>query len=182
MRDRDGVMHIKASYRLAFAAVCVALGTLFLTIGFFVQAVVSLWVFLGSLCVMLSLETGFVRDGVLTHIAITLLSLIFNGFNFIYLIPYIYFMGVCPIVSHLFEKTKMPRLAAYLIKHIWFTSQITITTYLSAGLFGLQFDSAMSTIIIIAICIPMFFFYNLGMVNIRRRFRLLFAKINVLSG
>ena len=169
-------MTIKSSYRLTFTAICAALGTLFLTVGFFVQAVVSLWVFLASLCVMLSLETGYVRDGVLTHVAITLLSLIFNGFNFIYLIPYIYFMGVCPIVNHVLEKTRLPRIAAYFIKHIWFTSSITITTYLTTGLFGFQFDSVRSTLIIIAICIPMFFFYNLGMVNIRIKFRAFFAK------
>ena len=161
---------------LTYSAICAALGTIFLSVGFFLQAAVSLWVFLASICVMMSLETGRLRYAVLTHIVITLLSLIFNGFNFIYMIPYIFFMGICPIFSFMFERTKMPALVAYFIKQALFILSMMIAASFSVVFFNFKPDSFMSVMIIIVLCIPSFFFYNLGMVNIRKKLRLFMGR------
>jgi hypothetical protein len=131
---------------------------------------------MASLCVMLSLETKYIRYGILTHIVITILSLILNGFNFIFLLPYITFTGLCPIGNALFEKLKLPRIISYVLKQIWFTGSIIITAQFGAGFFNLKVDSIQSVLIIVSITVPLFFFYNLGMVNIRRKVRLVTEK------
>ena len=161
---------------MVYSAICAALGTMFLSIGFFLQVAISLWVFLASICVMLSLETGRLRYAVLTHVAITILSLFLNGFNFIFLIPYITFMGVCPLIHAVFEKTRMPAVLAYLIKQALFIMSIVITSMFSVVFFGFSPDNIASVAIIAALCVPSFFFYNLGMVNIRRKVRLFMGR------
>ena len=154
-----------------FAAICAALGTMFLSMGYYLQIMSSFWVFLASICVMMSAETGRLRYPVLTHIVITVLSLFFNGFNFIYLLPYITFMGVCPIGNAIFEKYKMPAAVAYALMQIWFTLSIINTMIFGAVIFGFRLDSVKSVAIVAATTLLMFFFYNLGMVNIRKRLR-----------
>ena len=121
---------------------------------------------------MLSLETGYIRYAILTHIVICTLSLFFTGVNFVFLLSYITFMGVCPIARAVFEKLKLHPAIAFVINQIWFTLSIIVTIIFGSAYFGYSLDNATSVIIIIAITIPSFFFYNLGMVNIRRKIRL----------
>ena len=158
--------------RLTLAAIGSAMGVLFLSTGFALQVAVSFWVFMASLCVMLSLESGYIRYGIMSHIVITFLSLVFNGFNIVFLLPYVTFMGVCPIGNAFFEKMQLPRFLSYIIKQCWFTLSIFTTIYLGAGLFfGFSLDSLSSILFIALLTLPTFFFYNLGMVNIRRKLR-----------
>ena len=162
---------MKTQY-LTFTAICSAFGVICLSMGFYIQVTVSFWVFLASICVMVSLETGYIRYAIFAYIATTLLSLIFNGFNFVFLLPFITFMGICPIGNAAFEKIKIHRLISYFFKQIWFTASIFLTSSIGAGFMGLSLNNAKSILIIIALTIPSFFFYNLGMVNIQRKIRL----------
>ena len=121
---------------------------------------------------MVSAETGRVQYALYTHIVISIVSLIFNGFNFIFLLPYITFMGLCPVINLAFEKIKLPRGVFYLIKQFWFTASMIFTAMFAPVLFNLRLDSPKTLLIIIAATIPVFFFFNLGMVNIQKKIRL----------
>ena len=122
---------------------------------------------------MLSSETGHVRYCVLTHITITFLSLCFTGFNFIFLLPYMTFMGMCPIAVALFERSRIPRWVSYFLKQLWFTGSTMVTALFGPVFFNIDLVNAQAALTIIAISIPSFFFYDWGMGNIKRKFRLI---------
>ena len=157
---------------MVFGAICAAIGAMALSIGYFSQFAISFWVFVAALCVMVSAETGHVRYALYTHIVISIVSLIFTGFNFYFLLPYITFMGFCPVVNLAFEKIKLPKGVFYLIKQFWFTASMIFTAMFAPVLFNLRLDSPKTLVIIIAVTIPVFFFFNLGMVNIQKKIRL----------
>jgi len=171
-------------YRMTFSAFCAALGTVFLSVGFFTQFAAAFWIFLGSLCVLLSLETGKIQYAILTYFVIVVLSLLFNGFNIVFLIPFVCFMGLCPMTYFEFTKFKLPKLLAYVIRQIWFIGSMIASAFFTTVFFGFNIDNldleGLKTLgIITAICIPAFFFYNMGMINFRIKFKLLLNYLKI---
>jgi len=169
-------MNISENHCLTYSGICAALGAISLSIGFYLQVSVSFWTFVASVCVMLSLETGRMRYSVLVYTVITVLSLFFNGCNVIFLLPFITFMGTCPMACFVFERTRAPFVVSYCIKQIWFTGSTILMAWFGPVFFGVNLVDLKAAIIIAAFSVPSFFFYNWGMGNIQRKFRQFMAR------
>ena len=148
-----------------------ALGALFLGAGAALGLPVSLCVFVASLCVSLSVEKGGLRGGALACLAIGLLGLFLTGFNLIYLMPYLAFMGPHPIVSRRLARAGVRRLPAYLLMQLWYIAAIFASISASAAILSLNAYRAFLLRSVAWTSWVAFFFYSIGMERLTERIR-----------
>lgn len=108
------------AYEIALSALSCALATILLTLGVYVPFLLFTGYLFGGVALMLPLAKGYIRGNIFAYISACVLSLIFTGFHFFDLMPFIVFFGLHPLVNELQLKTKINKYLACLLKAIWF--------------------------------------------------------------
>jgi hypothetical protein len=108
------------AYEIALAGLSCAFATLLLTLGIYVPVLLFTGYLLAGIALMMPLAKQSFKGYVLAYLGSVLLTLIFSGFNFIDLLPFIVFFGLHPLVNELQLKTKINVWPAFLIKALWF--------------------------------------------------------------
>lgn len=89
----------KNSKEIALSAVACALGTIALTVGTLYSPMLFTGYLFACLCMMLPLSRGYFKGAALCFIAMNVLTLLFNGFNFFDTLPFTLFFGLHPVAN-----------------------------------------------------------------------------------
>jgi hypothetical protein len=108
------------SYEIALSALACAISTVFLTIGVYSEILLFTGYLLSCIALMLPLSKGSYRGYVLSYLATSILSLLFNLGRIFDILPFIIFFGLHPLINELQLKIKINRWVACFIKAIWF--------------------------------------------------------------
>jgi len=109
---------------VAYAAISSALSAAFLAVGFYLQLVEFLWYFLATMMLMIPLSKGYIRGALFAYVVSCLLALMLCAFQFYFILPYVIFMGLHPIVNAFMEKRRFNRWLRHLIKAVWFDAAV----------------------------------------------------------
>lgn len=105
-----------AKYTTAFGAIASAAGVILLMAGYYLRVGEFVFFFLASVAAMPLLYYGNGGAFVLSFSVTSALALVFSGFNFIYVFPYIVLFGWYPLLRWLLVRTKMPEWATRLMR------------------------------------------------------------------
>lgn len=117
---------------LAHAAIAAALGAAFLAVGFYLQVLEFLWYFLAALTLMIPLCRGYIRFAALAYIVSALLALALCAFQFLFIMPYVVFMGPHLIVNAVMEKRRLNAWLRHLVKVVWFDASVYLLMLLTS--------------------------------------------------
>ena len=111
------------SFEIALSAIACAAATVALTVGSYVDVLLAAGYILAIFSLMIPLTKGFVWGNVLAFIGACLLTFVFCGFAVVYILPFIAFFGLHPLINFLERKyvKKLPlKIACFLAKAVWF--------------------------------------------------------------
>lgn len=115
------------SFEIALSAVACALCTLALTVGTLYPPFLFTGYLLSMAALMLPLSVGQYSGCALAYIGASVLTLLFNGFNFWDTMPFILFFGLHPLVNALQKRFRVNRYLAFFIKAAWFDGAAYLT-------------------------------------------------------
>lgn len=109
-----------SAHEIALSAIACAFGTIALSAGTLYSPLLFTGYLFAGLATMLPLAKGYYRGNVLCWLAISGLTLLFNGFNVFDTLPFVVFFGLHPLVNALQLRWKINRWVAYVVKAAWF--------------------------------------------------------------
>ena len=98
---------MKRTLGITHCAIFTAIGSMLLTFGYYLQLAEFFWFFAATVCVIFAVEKCGVSFGLMTAICICVCVGILNGFNYIYLFPFVTFMCWHPILNKVFERLNL---------------------------------------------------------------------------
>lgn len=109
------------AFEIALSAVSCALSTIFLSLGVINNYLLATGYIVGCFALMLPLSKGFIWGDVLAYIATVLLTLLLGGISVPWrIVPFILFFGLHPLVNHLQVRFQWNKIAALVVKAVWF--------------------------------------------------------------
>jgi hypothetical protein len=163
---------------VSLSALAAAIGFLFLTTGFYLQVGEYGWYFAASVAIMLPLARGYLGGALLAVPLSCLLALLANGFNFVFLIPYITFMGFHPVINCWQRSRNKNPIAVFILKEAWFLASVFITFRFTALLlFDFGTLSPYALPIILAIAAVGFVPYDYAMKQLQKKIDKLAGRI-----
>ncbi|MDD5016596.1 MAG: hypothetical protein PHO15_00680 [Eubacteriales bacterium] len=149
------------SKEVAYAAIASALSTVFLVTGFYLQIMEFFWYFMATLALMIPLSKGYARTAVFSYFVSSFLALLLCGFQFIYLMPYVIFMGLHPAVDYIMRKRGLNICLAHLIKAAWFDASVyVLILFTNLFLFIDLMAGTFVIIIVFVVCTFLYFLYD----------------------
>lgn len=115
------------AYEIALSAVACAVATLALTLGTLYSPMLFTGYMVACLSVMLPLSGGYFGGASLCFVGASLLTLIFNGFNFWDTMPFLLFFGLHPVVNALQKRRRWNRYLLTVLKAAWFDGAMYLT-------------------------------------------------------
>ncbi len=156
--------------KIAYGGAFSALASSFLIISVFFPFYEYFWFYLAASCVMFPLALGFYFAAFSVYAVSSLLALTVSGFNFVYLMPYILFMGWQPIMCSLLKKAHVPRIIIMAVSAILMDAGLYLL-YIATNVFIFDFGWAYKYIYIVigGLCTPLGMLYAFGMLKQQRR-------------
>ena len=111
------------SYQIALAAISCAFATGALTLGSYVDVLLGAAYVVAVFALMVPLARDFWWGDALCYLATLLLTFLFCGFSFLYILPFAVFFGLHPLVNYLqkrFVKNRALFLLCEAVKAVWF--------------------------------------------------------------
>jgi len=119
---------------VAYASIASALSAAFLAVGFYLQLAEFLWYFLATMMLMIPLAKGYIRGALFAFFVSCLLALLLCAFQFYFILPYVTFMGLHPVVNAAMEKHGFNRWLGHIIKAVWFCAAVYLVLLLFPAL------------------------------------------------
>lgn len=118
---------MRKSKIIALSGISTAFSVLLLTVGAYFPTFDLSALFMASLVVMLPLSKKSGCSAVITVIASSILTLLFSGFRYNIVIPYLIFFGLHPIVNYYQKQiNKFNKWLVFIVKDIWFVITVII--------------------------------------------------------
>ncbi len=111
------------SYQIALSAIACAAAAGALTLGSYVDVLLGACYVIAVFALMVPLAKDFVWGDALCYLATILLTALFCGFSFLYLVPFAVFFGLHPIVNYLQRRYIKPKPLFFIceiVKAVWF--------------------------------------------------------------
>lgn len=116
------------TFEIALSAVACALATVFLTVGVLYDVFLPTGYILACFALMLPLAKGFILGDVLAYVATVLLTFLFGGIGKPwFVVPFVLFFGLHPLVNHLQLRFHWNKVILYVIKAVWFDLAIYLS-------------------------------------------------------
>ncbi len=115
-----------SAYEIALSAVACALATIGLVVGSLSSVLLFTGYLFACFCLMIPLAKQCYWGCVLAYIGASLLALLFNGFNYWDILPFVLFFGLHPLVNSLQLKFKVNRWIALAVKAVWFDAAMYV--------------------------------------------------------
>jgi hypothetical protein len=135
-----------------------------LAVGYYTQLLEFFWYFMAALCVMAANALGGIRAALLAFASSALLALLLCAFNLLFLLPYLLFMGLHPIVNAVIVRYRISPVIAHPVKAIWFCAWL-LAMIRFTGLFlfvDLGAGGPVVILIVAAVSLPAYFLYELA--------------------
>lgn len=112
------------SFEIALSAISCAVAAVSLTVGCYVDFLLAAGYIVAVFALMIPLSKGFWWGSALAAVGAVLLAFFFCGFSILYLLPFLMFFGLHPIVNFFQKKFGKKRIWVhclfFLIKAVWF--------------------------------------------------------------
>lgn len=115
------------SYEIALSALSCAVATIALTVGTLYPPLLFSGYLFSCAALMLPLSKKLYFGSALAYLGASVLTLIFNGFNFWDTMPFILFFGLHPLVNALQKKWRVNKYLAFFVKAAWFDGAAYLT-------------------------------------------------------
>lgn len=162
---------------VAYAAIAAALSAAFLAVGFYLQLAEFLWYFLATMMLMIPLSKGYIRGALFAYIVSSALALMLCAFQFYFILPYVAFMGLHPVVNAAMEKHHINVWLGHLIKAIWFDAAVYLMIRFTALFLFVDIRSGGWTLVItIGISTAVYFLYDLAIHLVSKSLQRRFSK------
>lgn len=146
---------------VAYAAVASALSAAFLAVGFYLQLAEFLWYFLATMMIMIPLTRGYIRGALFAYAVSSLLGLLLCAFQFYFILPYVVFMGLHPVVNAFMDKQHFNVWVGHLIKAVWFDAAVyLIIRFTQLFLFIDLRAGGWTLAIVLGVSTLVYFFYD----------------------
>ncbi len=167
-----------SSNEVALSAVSCGFATLFLTAGCLLDVFLFTGYLLACVAIMIPLTQKSYVGALLSALGATGLTLIFIGFRFWDLLPFILFFGLHPIVNALQIKWRINKYVALVIKAVWFDG---IMFFIWKFLFEMETSFAFVDKYFIPILLVggtlFFFFYDYTVFTVQQKMNYIVNKI-----
>ena len=129
---------MRTTKKLTVSAMMIAIGVLFMTLGYFVEALdLTVAALLSAVVVFTVIEIGSPYT-YMVWLGTSLLGALFFTGSFVWL-NYFLIFGIYPILKSYFER--LPRWASYIVKLLFFNLALIAVIFLSELIFGIPFFS-----------------------------------------
>jgi len=146
---------------VAYASVASALSAAFLAVGFYLQLAEFLWYFLATMMLMIPLAKGYIRGALFAYIVSCLLALMLCAFQFYFILPYVLFMGLHPVVNAFMDKRHFNIWLGHLIKVVWFDAAVYLMIRFTALFLFIDIQAGGWTLLIVmAVSTAVYFLYD----------------------
>ena len=122
------------SFEIALSGISCAVAVVFLSLGIISRVFVATGYMFGIVALMVPLSKNCYLGDFLAYVGTCILTLIFGAAaGFWYLVPFIMFFGLHPLINALQKKFKINKFLAFFIKAVWFDCTLIAAYFLIFG-------------------------------------------------
>ncbi len=128
------------SYQIALSAIACAFASAALTLGSYVDVLLGAAYVIAVLALMIPLARDYLWGDALCYVATFLLTFLFCGFSYLYLVPFAVFFGLHPLANYLqrrFVKKRPLFFLCEILKAVWFDLAVWLSFSLLGEVLGL---------------------------------------------
>jgi hypothetical protein len=133
------------------------------------------WYFAAAMCMMIASVIGGIRTALMAYASSVLLSMLLCAFNFLFLLPYVLFMGLHPIANAVIVRYHISPVIAHPIKAAWFCAWLLLMIRFTGLFLFINLSAPLMPQLIVAISLPDYILYDLAVrlvsKNLARRLR-----------
>jgi len=162
---------------VAYASIAAALSAAFLAVGFYLQLAEFLWYFLATMMLMIPLSKGYIRGALFAYAVSSLLALMLCAFQFYFILPYVVFMGLHPIINAIMDKHHFSVWLGHIVKAIWFDAAVYLMIRFTALFLFIDIRSGGWTLLIaMGVSTAVYFLYDFAIRLVSKSLQRRFAK------